>query len=500
MLSGGIVGGSMSVLALAVASLLGETPAGRTPPAAPQIEAPEVAAAVPEAGTAPADPSVLNDNPVQPRTPGVVQAAPEGDVPMAETTPAPMPQAGAISGDLMAPAAGTVAQVDLSAVEPVLPNPQSVAPQVPMSEGDLTLATDPAQPRAPAIGAVDPLAPQGSPQEAFIVLDSAAPLDVDAPAPIIPVDIPDFAPQVTAANPDAPPVDVALEATPDTPETTAEAPQAGGVAPAPPLPRVGLSGEPAGSMPTGTAAVQVRRPGATTTPDIQGALTADTPALLRYAAPFDSAETRPLMAVILIDDGTLPEGPEVLAGVPFPVTIALDPGRSGVAAAMTAYRAAGIELVALTKLPAGAQPSDVEVTYAAAFATLPETVALLDAGEGGLQGDRATTAQAVDILAADGRGLIAPSGLLNPALRAAEKAAVPAGVIYRDLDGGGQDAAAIRRFLDGAAFQARRESGVILLARLRPQTVSALILWGTVNRDGQVAFAPVSAVLKVTAP
>ncbi len=478
------------MLALAVASLLGETPAGRTPPATPQIDAPVVSSALPEAGTAPADPSVLpmlNDNPDQPAAPAVVLAVPDADAPLADTSPAPMPQTGAITGNLMAPDVGSTAPIDLSAVEPVLPNPQSVAPQVPTTEGDLTLATDPSQPQALAVGAADPLAPQGSSQEEFIVLDPAAPTVPEAPV----AEAVDSA--VVAPIPADADADTETASTAPAPSGT---PQTSAVAPSAPLPRVGLTGTIAGAMPTGTSAVQVRRPGDDTAVVPEAAQTADLPALERYAAPFDAAETRPLMALILIDDGTLDAGPDLLRGIPFPITVALKPGRADAAAAMAAYRAAGVELVAMAQLPAGAQPADVEVSYGAAFAALPETVALLDAGSGGLQDDRGATTQAMAILAADGRGFITGSGLLNPALRAAERSAVPSGEIFRDLDGQGQDARAIRRFLDNAAFQARRESGVILLARLRPETISALILWGTANRDGQVAFAPVSAVLK----
>ena len=69
-------------------------------------------------------------------------------------------------------------------------------------------------------------------------------------------------------------------------------------------------------------------------------------------------------------------------------------------------------------------------------------------------------------------------------------------VDVRDLDAEGQDARVIRRFLDQAAFRARQESGVVMLGRVRPDTISALILWGTANRAGQVALVPVSAVLR----
>lgn len=67
--------------------------------------------------------------------------------------------------------------------------------------------------------------------------------------------------------------------------------------------------------------------------------------------------------------------------------------------------------------------------------------------------------------------------------------------IYRDIDGDDQDARVIRRFIDQAAFRARQESGVVLLGRVRPDTISALILWGTVNQGSDVAFVPLSAIL-----
>ena len=162
---------------------------------------------------------------------------------------------------------------------------------------------------------------------------------------------------------------------------------------------------------------------------------------------------------------------------------------------MATYRAAGIEVGVQSALPLNATPTDVEIALEATFATLPETVLLLDTGDGGLQNNRAVTEQAMERLADDGRGLVTVSKGLNMALRAAEQADVPAGVIFRDLDAQDQDARVIRRFLDQAAFRARQESGMLLLARVRPNTISALVLWGTANRAGQVAVAPVSAVL-----
>ena len=201
------------------------------------------------------------------------------------------------------------------------------------------------------------------------------------------------------------------------------------------------------------------------------------------------------MGIILIDDGSMSGASAAVAALPFDVTVVLDPTTVGVIERLATYRAAGIEVGVQSALLLNATPTDFEIALEATFATLPETVLLLDAGDGGLQNDRAVIEQAMERLAKDGRGIVVVSKGLNMALRAAEQVDVPAGVIFRDLDAQDQDARVIWRSLDQAAFRARQESGVLLLARVRPNTISALVLWGTANRAGQVAVAPVSAVL-----
>jgi polysaccharide deacetylase 2 family uncharacterized protein YibQ len=276
----------------------------------------------------------------------------------------------------------------------------------------------------------------------------------------------------------------------------------------PAAPRIALQGE-VSSLPGGTEAVRVIRPGSDTEAPAaevpldpaeaavaEAAVDEAEPALRRYAVSFDNPEAKPLMSVILIDDGGLGGGAVAAVGtVPFPVTVAIDALAADAAAKMAAYRAAGIEVMALAALPEGALPMDVEVTLEAAFAALPDSVALLDAGAGGLQSDRAVTEQAMIRLALDGRGFVTASQGLNMALRSAEAVDVPAAVIYRDLDAEGQDARVIRRFLDQAAFRARQQAGVVLVGRVRGDTISALSLWGTANRAGPVTLAPVSATL-----
>ena len=252
-----------------------------------------------------------------------------------------------------------------------------------------------------------------------------------------------------------------------------------------------------GSLPQVAGAVRVNRP------ETAGALVSDPatlpnagggqePALVQFAAPFSNPDDKPLLSVILIDDGAIAGLSETLADVPFAVTIAIDPQSADATARMQDYRARGFEVLAIARLPQGAQPSDVEVTLESVFATLPQAVGLIDLGDGGVQSSAAVIGQTLARLVADGRGLVVMADGLNPALRAAVTAGVPAAEVARDLDGNDQDAGTIRRFLDNAAFQARQDSGIVLLARLRPETISALILWGAENRAGQVALAPIS--------
>ncbi|EAR50972.1 hypothetical protein OG2516_03188 [Oceanicola granulosus HTCC2516] len=222
---------------------------------------------------------------------------------------------------------------------------------------------------------------------------------------------------------------------------------------------------------------------------------ADATALEAYAAPYEP-DGRPMMSIILLDDGALPGAAAALAGLPVAVTVAVDPAHADAAALAATYRAQGFEVGVLARVPPGATPQDVEVAMEVAFSAVPEAVILFDAGGDGLQGNRAALEQTTAALAADGRGLVAYAEGLNSGVRAAERAGVPAIEVYRDLDGDGQEARVIRRFLEQAAFRARQESGVVVMARVRPDTISALNLWGTAQREGQVAVAPVSALLK----
>jgi hypothetical protein len=221
---------------------------------------------------------------------------------------------------------------------------------------------------------------------------------------------------------------------------------------------------------------------------------ADEAALTRYAAAYRRLPDLPRLALILVDDGSLPDAVASVRALPWPVTVAIDPGRADAAEAMAAYRAAGIEVMAVLNLPAGAEPSDVAVTYSAVFDLLPETIGVVDTGEGGLQAARPVRDQALAQIAAGGRGAVLAAGGLNSPDRAAAAAGVPLAVAERSLDAAAGEAAMARQ-LAQAAFAARRAGGAVLVGQVDAATLVGLTLWSESREAEQVAVAPVSTIL-----
>ena len=163
--------------------------------------------------------------------------------------------------------------------------------------------------------------------------------------------------------------------------------------------------------------------------------------------------------------------------------------------AMGYYRALGAETVLSVPLPEGATPTDVAVTFEAYAPLLERAVAVLIDQPSGFQTFGAAAVQVAAGLAETGHGLVSfPQGL-NTGHKAAIKEGVAAGLVFRDLDGEGQAPVVIRRFLDNAAFRARGEKGVIVVARARADTIQALLEWSLGNRAQTVTLAPLSAVL-----
>ncbi|MEM6578960.1 MAG: divergent polysaccharide deacetylase family protein [Pseudomonadota bacterium] len=223
----------------------------------------------------------------------------------------------------------------------------------------------------------------------------------------------------------------------------------------------------------------------------------DLPPLERYAVPFENEAGKPLLSIVLIDDGSLPLGPAALGDFPHPVSFAIDVTRPDAAETAAQYRQAGYEVLAMTDLPATANAQDTEVTMATYLKAIPQAVALFDGYQGGLQPSHEASAQLGDILSDSGHGVILRPNGLNTAQKQMVRKGVPALTFFRDIDGKGEPALTIRRTLDQAVFKAGQSAeNVVMVGRLKPETISALILWSLQDRAGSVALAPVSAVLR----
>ncbi|WP_417724955.1 divergent polysaccharide deacetylase family protein [Salipiger sp.] len=435
--------------------------------------APEPAAASapkPEVAEAPAEPPVVParrpvEESAQPETGaqpelGTPSAMPAGTAPDTAPGARPLAETDVTAGAAPEAPDASGARVAVETEAPVMPGAQVAAPEAPMVEAEPSISTDPAQPPSPSLpGETSGLA-------------EAAP-DAPAPEPAVTV-----TPEATTA-PEAEPSAVAQAPEPGVPAIGKPAGsliERGGAVPSGRLPSIG--GGEAPESPDSAAAPAAGRP------------------LDRYAAEVDLAEGVPHMAVVLIDDGSGPLGPDTIEAFPFPVSFAISPSHPDAAGAAREYRARGFEVLAISGAPAGAQASDVEVALEGALDAVPEAVAVLEDPSSGLQATRAVSEQAAGFLKASGHGLVMLPEGLNTAEAMARRAGVPAVTVFRDFDGDGQDPRVMRRFLDQAAFKARQEGGVVMLGRLRADTVSALLLWGLQDRASSVALVPVSVILK----
>lgn len=226
------------------------------------------------------------------------------------------------------------------------------------------------------------------------------------------------------------------------------------------------------------------------------AVAVEASALRRNALRFGPVPDTPLLAMILLDVGSVRPDQDVLADFPVPLTVALDSTASDAPELMQFYRAAGLEVVIVAPLPQGAAPADVEVAFQGYLDRLPEAVAVMDTPDNALQDSRPRAAQVVEILSESGHGLITYDQGLNTALQIASRANVPAASIFRNIDSGTHDVAAMKRFLDQGAFRAGQQGSVLLVAEARAETITALAEWTLGSRAASVTFVPVSVLLE----
>ncbi|MEM6761158.1 MAG: divergent polysaccharide deacetylase family protein [Pseudomonadota bacterium] len=477
---GGVVAGCvLSGVGATVAAIV----AG--PPAAPAVETvvvPKTAAPAVPAGT---EPTARSDSPVAraPAAPALDRPASEtGDIAAATRADAPQAPRAAAVPQLNTPDAPQAAAVNATADTPILPSPQAALGPAPDVSETPKIDTAPAP--APAVGNTAPDAIASEP----------------VPEPVDP-------PVNEAAE-----TDVVQRVTPEIPQVSAESAPEGSETAEPTVPDARVAALPQ-TEPSEPAGISIGRP-ATSLIDRAPApdateREAETPTgplpdqplppIQAFAAPFENPDDKPLMSIVLMDTGAdLTSGPVGLAALrsfPYPLTFAVDALSDDAATRAAEYRAQGFEVLATLDLPPGATAADAEVNLSVALSRLPQVVGVLEGTGAGLQENRDASDQISEALLASGHGLVLQSKGLNTAQKLALRDGVPAGLVFRDFDSEAQTPTVIRRFLDQAAFRAGQEGGVIMLGRLRPDTISALLLWGLQDRAQRVALAPVSAAL-----
>ncbi|WP_417269617.1 divergent polysaccharide deacetylase family protein [Celeribacter sp.] len=225
----------------------------------------------------------------------------------------------------------------------------------------------------------------------------------------------------------------------------------------------------------------------------------DLPALVAYSADFNGKVEGPMMSVILVDVAQLGPDDAAIAKLPFPVTFGVDVLAPAAGERALSYREKGLEVLAMVGLPEGATPQDAAQTLTQAEEIMPVSVGFLDVPSASYQASRQIAAQVVAAAAVNGRGLVSFPRGLNSLEQEAKREDQPVALVFRDIDGRDQDVAAIKRFLDQAAFRAGIDNGIVLLGRSTPQTIQALAEWALGNRAATVSLVPLSYQLTANA-
>lgn len=360
------------------------------------------------------------------------------------------PEAESFDLSLANPEAQDAPDVEVGTDEPVSKVPQTGSVKVPGAEDELSLSTEPAQPLSPAVTEeettfaepIDVVEPESAVEEeqvaAVVIPDSSGTIDNIADGVTT-----DRLPSITAPENEGAVLGAAPEA-----DTSA-------------------FGDDSAVSP-----------------------------LERFASEFDNPDNKPLMAIVLVVERASALDITALEDFPYPLSFAIDVTNPDATQMSEQVRAAGHEVLAQIDLPAGADAKGTEEAMQIYMKAVPEAVAVIEGLETGLQGSRAASKQLAPILRDSGHGAVLLANGLNTAQKLIAREGVPSASVFRDFDAQGQSERTIRRFLDQGAFRAGQEDeGVIMMGRLRPETAKALVVWALEDRAGQVALAPVSAVL-----
>ena len=212
-------------------------------------------------------------------------------------------------------------------------------------------------------------------------------------------------------------------------------------------------------------------------PDVLGALDADT-------APPST------LALILLDQSGEGLTAEALSTLSIPLTIAIDPAAPNAASRGAMFARAGHAIMAILNVTDVKTGGDVSIALAQALRVLPSATSVFVKDTAGLRRNAPVAQMVFASLAANDLGLVTfDLGLQT------QNTAVQATTVFRDLDSKGQSAAIMRRFLDQAIDTAQTEGPLVVMARLRTETINALSNWAEQAGTGTVRVVPVTDAL-----
>ena len=227
------------------------------------------------------------------------------------------------------------------------------------------------------------------------------------------------------------------------------------------------------------------------TPDFPGGAL---PVFRRFAAAVTLGADERGVGVVLSDD---PGAEAALLALPFAVTVAMSPDDPDAPRRAATYRAAGHEIAILAEgLPPLATPSDIAVTLNAWERLFPQAMAVMDVAVNGLGASPDLARGLAAMLAPEGWGVIARRDGVDALLQAARAERLVAAPLYRQIDAGGQGEMTIRRLIDRAAFEAQRQSGVLIAGSAADTaTMAALAAYAQNARPG-IVLVPASTVMQ----
>ncbi len=228
-------------------------------------------------------------------------------------------------------------------------------------------------------------------------------------------------------------------------------------------------------------------------------------AMADNAAVFSGDRGRPLMSIILIDNGEFPDLRPGLTGLTAPITFGVNAAISDPQKVARDYRGAGFEIAAVLPgsgrlgLVADLPEEEVAPMLARVLDRVPVAATVIDPIGGPLAKDRGIANAVLDALAVTGHGLLTHrgNGLNNVPIIAGEKG-VPSELVYRVIDAE-PGAANISLELERAVLDASRSGHVIVVGRVRQETVTTLFSWLLGSGAREVTIAPASAVLRDSA-